>query len=102
MISDTRSWRNWQTHYLEVVAGQPMEVQILSSAAKQARESHTPEAKYDWAGGWVLGGPNPLEPRQGRGKRSEASERVPSAGGEIGLARGQVSRGANPLEVFLS
>ena len=51
MISDTRSWRNWQTHYLEVVAGQPMEVQILSSAAKHARESHTPEAKYDWAGG---------------------------------------------------
>jgi hypothetical protein len=51
MISGTRSWRNWQTHYLEVVAGQPMEVQILSSAAKQARESHTPEAKYDWAGG---------------------------------------------------
>ena len=51
MISDTRSWRNWQTHYLEVVAGQPMEVQILSSAAKQAREIHPPEAKYDWAGG---------------------------------------------------
>ena len=55
MISDTRSWRNWQTHYLEVVAGQPMEVQILSRAAKQARESHTPEAKYDWARGGCAG-----------------------------------------------
>ncbi len=58
MVSDTRSWRNWQTHYLEVVAGQPMEVQILSSpdrvgvnAAKQARDAHTPEAKCDWRGG---------------------------------------------------
>ncbi len=48
MIFGTRSWRNWQTHYLEVVAGQPMEVQILSSAAKQAREFHPPEAKRDW------------------------------------------------------
>jgi hypothetical protein len=47
MISGTRSWRNWQTHYLEVVAGQPMEVQILSSAAKQARESLPPEAIKD-------------------------------------------------------
>ena len=65
MISFTRSWRNWQTHYLEVVAGQPMEVQILSSAAKQARESH-------------------------------------HAGGDLGLGQGQVSRGANPLEVFQS
>ena len=55
MISDTRSWRNWQTHYLEVVAGQPMEVQILSSAAKQAREFHPPEAKYDWRGGRSAG-----------------------------------------------
>ena len=27
-------------------------------------------------------GPNPLEPRQGRGKRSEASERISSAGGD--------------------
>ena len=55
MISDTRSWRNWQTHYLEVVAGQPMEVQILSSAAKQAREFHPQEAKYDWARGGCAG-----------------------------------------------
>jgi len=51
MVSDTRSWRNWQTHYLEVVAGQPMEVQILSSAAKQAREFQPPEAIKDWARG---------------------------------------------------
>ena len=55
MIFGTRSWRNWQTHYLEVVAGQPMEVQILSSAAKQAREFHPPEAKYDWRGGRSAG-----------------------------------------------
>ena len=55
MVSDTRSWRNWQTHYLEVVAGQPMEVQILSSAAKQAREFHPPEAKCDWARGGCAG-----------------------------------------------
>ena len=48
MVSFTRSWRNWQTHYLEVVAGQPMEVQILSSATKEARESHPPEAIKDW------------------------------------------------------
>jgi hypothetical protein len=25
-------WRNWQTHYFEVVAGQPVQVQILSWA----------------------------------------------------------------------
>jgi len=55
MISDTRSWRNWQTHYLEVVAGQPMEVQILSSAAKQAREFQPPEAINDWARGGCAG-----------------------------------------------
>ena len=40
MIFGTRSWRNWQTHYLEVVARQLMEVQILSSASKPAREFH--------------------------------------------------------------
>ena len=28
--------------------GQPLEVQILSSAAKQAREFKQPEAKMDW------------------------------------------------------
>ncbi len=62
------------------------------------------------ARGQISRGANPFEPRQeygagpdkSRGKRNEVSERVPSAGGEIGLARGQVSRGANPLEVFLS
>ncbi len=27
-----RGWRNWQTHYLEVVAPQGMQVQILSRA----------------------------------------------------------------------
>ena len=34
------------------------------------------------ARGEVSRGANPLEPRRGRGKRSEASERVSSAGGD--------------------
>ena len=33
-----------------------MEVQILSSAAKQAREFEPPEAIKDWAGGRCAGG----------------------------------------------
>ncbi|NDB96554.1 MAG: hypothetical protein EBZ78_10420 [Verrucomicrobia bacterium] len=41
-------------------------------------------------------GPNPLEPRQGRGKRNETSKRVPSAGGEKRLVPGGES--ANKLE----
>ena len=35
--------------------GQPLEVQILSSAAKQAREFKQPEAKMDWARGGCEG-----------------------------------------------
>ena len=35
--------------------GQPLEVQILSSAAKQAREFKQPEAKMDWARGGCAG-----------------------------------------------
>src|SRR5439155_15926437 len=30
----TPRWRNWQTHYFEVVAGQPVEVRVLSWALK--------------------------------------------------------------------
>jgi hypothetical protein len=32
----TPRWRNWQTHYFEVVAGQPVQVQILSWALNEA------------------------------------------------------------------
>ena len=51
-------------------------------------------------GGQILSSPDKSRDRsrQSRGKRNEVSERVPSAGGEIGLALGQVSRGANPPE----
>ena len=55
--------------------GQPLEVQILSSAAKQAREFKQPEAKIDWARGGCEGAKSSLAPTGVRGKRSEASER---------------------------
>ena len=31
-LEKLRAWRNWQTHYLEVVAEKSMQVQILSPA----------------------------------------------------------------------
>jgi len=42
-------------------------------------------------------GPNPLEPREGRGKRTDASEIVPVAVGEKRLVQGGVES-ANKLE----
>jgi hypothetical protein len=52
-----------------------LEVQILSSAAKQAREFKKPEAKMDWAGGGCAGAKSSRAPTGVRGKRNEASER---------------------------
>ena len=55
--------------------GQPLEVQILSSAAKQAREFKQPEAKIDWARGGCAGAKSSRAPTGVRGKRSEVIER---------------------------
>jgi hypothetical protein len=52
-----------------------LEVQILSSAAKQAREFKQPEAKMDWARGGCAGAKSSRAPTGVRGKRNEASER---------------------------
>ena len=53
---------------------------IGAGAGQQGRKSSRSISKLNY-----VGGQRPLEPRQGRGKRSEASERVPSAGGDQGL-----------------
>ena len=63
---------------------------IGAGAGQQGRKSSRDISKLNY-----VGGQRPLEPRQGRGKRSEASERIPHAGGEIRLGRGVGLRGAN-------
>jgi hypothetical protein len=67
MISFTRSWRNWQTHYLEVVAGQPMEVQILSSATSK-RDSSIRRRRNTIGAGAGQQGRKSSEPRQESGQ----------------------------------
>jgi hypothetical protein len=44
LIQTTPRWRNWQTHYFEVVAGQPVQVQILSWAYEKAIQFGSPSS----------------------------------------------------------
>ena len=70
--------------------GQPLEVQILSSAAKQAREFKQTEAKIDWARGGCAGA-----------KPSRATTAASDPSGAGGLIEGG-NRGEEALGIGVS